>query len=185
MFALIALQLALADTVRPSPDTRQVVDLLAQAERAAHSPAKARRLAQTLARLDALGARPLDPTDTTTAAWRAQSANATGKAKLSVAARLRGRTLGAAYQIGELQPGSRHELRQSFLAGQRAEVTVKPFGRGRLSLRVSDASGRSFCSSGPAATQLSCAWVPAFSGATFITLISDDREARRYVLVLR
>jgi hypothetical protein len=185
MFALIALQLALADTMRPSPGAHQIVALLAQAEREAKSPGKAHHLARTLARLDALGARPLDPTDATTAAWRAQSANATRTTEPGATTPLRGRTLGAAYQIGELQPGSRHELRQSFLAGQRAEVTVKPFGRGRLSLKVSDASGRSFCSSGPAATQLSCAWVPAFSGATFITLISDDREARRYVLVLR
>lgn len=141
-------------------------------------------LAATVAALEAAGAVPLDRAADPVPAWRARLAGG-GDGRRPAPPPWRGRTLGAAYQLGQLAPGARYELRQSFLAGQVAEVAVRAVGPGRLALAVSSPQGTPLCRTGPAGRALSCQWLPAFSGAAVITLTSVGQHGLRYVLVVR
>lgn len=181
MTVLLALSLlapAPGEAAAP-PLAARVAGLLAAGERQAARADGGRALATTIAALDAAGAVPLDPASDPVPAWRARAAGG------GAASPWRGRTLGAAYQLGQLGPGARYELRQSFLAGQVAEVAVRAVGPGRLALAVSSPQGTPLCRAGPAGNALSCQWLPTFSGAAVITLTSVGPRNLRYVLVIR
>lgn len=169
----------LAARPMPAADALHLARLLATAEQQARQPGDTRKLAVTMAALEASGLVPAageaDPFPT----WRARLPPAGRPAPL------RGRTLGAAFRRGTLSPGGTLEFRQGFLAGQTAEVAVVAAGTGSVALEVVEDGGRTVCRSRNAARNALCRWVPDFSGASIVRLSGGDGAPTNFVLVLR
>lgn len=129
-------------------------------------------LARSLARLDALGARPAEGMgDDPVERWRASAAGD--------AIPYRGRALGPAYRRGTLAAEGELELTQTFLSGKKAVIAVSSPAGTAPALRVVSASGTTVCDSAA-----SCRWIPTFTERYAIILRNPSRTARTYYLVV-
>ena len=171
--------LGLLAAAPPAVESSRLADLLVAAERQAANPRQTRQLAATLAALEASGIAPAEGESDPFPVWRARLPQE------SIRPPMRGRTLGAAFRRGVINPGEKLEFRQGFLAGQPAEVAVATAGTGRFALEVIEDGGRMICRSRSAVRRASCRWVPDFSGASIVRLTNGNRAATGYVLVLR
>lgn len=164
----------------PLPDDA-VLRTLAEGDAALASGDHAALLdsAQTL---QALGATPAEGQDDLASQW-AQEASAHGVTRAALA--FRGRALGPAYRRGSLAAGSRFSMRQLFLAGQRAQISVASAGRGALSVRVTDAEGGTLCDKPVGAPQADCAWLPVFTDRYDIVIQNGGATTTAFYLILR
>jgi hypothetical protein len=178
LFALLASSMA-SSSPPPAMEAERLADLLVAAERQAAHPRQTRKLAETLAALEASGIAPAEGDPDPLPVWRARLPEG------SIRPPMRGRTLGAAFRRGVINPGQKLEFRQGFLAGQLAEVAVATAGTGHFALEVIEDGGRTICRSRSAVRRASCRWVPDFSGASIVRLSNGDRAATGFVLVLR
>lgn len=181
--SIVGLALAAASMANSSPppaaEAQRLADLLVAAERQAAHPRQTRKLAETLAALEASGVVPVADEPDPFPAWRARLPEG------SIHPPMRGRTLGAAFRRGVINPGEKLEFRQGFLAGQPAEVAVATAGAGQFALEVMEDGGRMICRTRSAVRRASCRWVPDFSGASIVRLSNGAGAATGFVLVLR
>ncbi len=96
----------------------------------------------------------------------------------------RGRTLGPAYRNGRVIGHGVFRTRQTFNAGEKADIAVVPTQGGALGLDVEDGDGKSICSVGPSTRDLGCDWVPAFTGGSAIAVHNDAEDAQSFYIVL-
>lgn len=178
---LLSLLTASAILARPmaAPDALDLARLLIAAERQAAEPGKARNLSRTLDVLEANGVVPAEGEENPLIEWRQRLPEQLDTQPL------RGRTLGAAFRRGVINPGQKLEFRQSFLAGQPAEVAVVVAGLSTFALEVIDEDGGVICRSRKATRSATCKWVPDYSGANIIKLRNEDRSVTGFVMVLR
>lgn len=138
-------------------------------------------LIDTVQELAALGARPAEGQEDPAALWTAQA-----DAKGAVAPiPYRGRALGPAYRRGSLAAGGRVILRQLFLAGQRARISVAPSGAAKLSIRVQGGDGATLCAKPVGAGQVDCVWLPLFTDRYAIVIENDGPAAAGFYLTMR
>lgn len=140
-------------------------------------------LLDTAQQLRALGAQPAEGQEDLAAIWT-QEASAHGRAEPAFA--FRGRALGPAYRRGSLDAGGSVTMRQLFLAGQRAQISLAPSGRsGRLSIRVQDAEGSTLCAKAVGGPQADCAWLPLFTDRYDIVIANGGPESVAFYLIVR
>lgn len=120
----------------------------------------------------ALGAHPLEG-----------AANAAGGANATQQPAYRERVLGPAYIDVTLQPGGKHVLEQSFLAGRRARVAAFATNPTRFRLGVED--GRQARSCGVRKGTANCDWVPTFTGRVRVNLMNAGKSPARFVIVMQ
>lgn len=96
----------------------------------------------------------------------------------------RGRVLGPAYRYGELAANGRFTTRQSFIAGQKANVVVEPRGGVKLELSVNDDTGAPVCQVSASTKTLGCQWVPTFTGTNVIDIVNIETRPVRFYLIL-
>lgn len=96
----------------------------------------------------------------------------------------RGRVLGPAYRYGELAANARFTTRQSFIAGQKANVVVEPRGGVKLELAVNDDAGAPVCQVSASSKTLGCQWVPTFTGTNVIDIVNTEARPVRFYLIL-
>jgi hypothetical protein len=176
MTPLVLLLLVTLSAATPSAQVGEAVSAGFAAEARNDAPA----LMRAATRLQALGAHPVDGQADLAADWKAR-ALALG-AKPSDDPVWRGRLLGPAYRQGTLAPNGRFETRQSFIAGQKADVSVEA-GNVALELSVSDEDGKAVCQVTNATRSLGCRWVPPFTGPNTIAITNTQAVTARYVLV--
>jgi hypothetical protein len=148
---------------------------------AAQAAADGDALIDTVQELSALGAHPAEGQEDLAALWTAQ-ADATGA---TPAIPYRGRALGPAYRRGSLAAGARVTLRQLFLAGQRARISVAPSAAAKLSIRVQGADGATLCAKPVGAGQVDCVWLPLFTDRYAIVIENDGPAAAGFYLTMR
>ncbi|BAK64899.1 hypothetical protein SLG_02240 [Sphingobium sp. SYK-6] len=172
-----------AASLPAAPVTRadMVARLLVAAEQAANAPdPQPGRLAEALAALDRLGARPAPgATDSLTdplPGWRTSAPNA-------AVPTMRGRLLGPAYRRGHLEPGATTTLAQLFDGGRQARVAIAAAGGGPLGIAVLDGTGKPVCPVRQG-TGSQCSWVPPFSGRHHIRLSNPGAMRVAYYLVI-
>lgn len=140
-------------------------------------------LLDTARGLSALGAAPAEGQDDLAALWTTE-AQAGGA--IAPAHRFRGRALGPAYRRGMLGAGGRVTLRQLFLAGQRATISVAPTsGAGHLSIRVQDGQGATLCAKPVGGPQVDCAWLPLFTDRFNIVIENGGAMPAAFYLIMR
>lgn len=149
------------------------------AAQAADDPAA---LADTVQQLSALGATPAEGQEDLAARWTAQ-ADAHGAMQQVIP--YRGRALGPAYRRGSLAAGDRITLRQLFLAGQRAQISVASAGTAKLSVRVEGGDGATLCAKPVGGGQADCAWLPLFTDRYAIVIENDGQDAAGFYLTMR
>ncbi|KPF63149.1 hypothetical protein IP79_11080 [Porphyrobacter sp. AAP60] len=164
--------------MRPAPPAGaaasvQLAEALAQADIAAETR-NAAGLAQSLATIAALGARPLDASSAAQLAqWQSQS---------PVPPPMRGRTLGPGYRQGVLAAGEGLSLEQSFLSGQKASIALTAPAGSALLLQVTDSSAKPVCTD--RAATVSCQWIPIFTQRHTIRLTNPGQQSARFYLVI-
>lgn len=139
-------------------------------------------LMKAAVRLHQLGARPVEGEPDLVQVW-ADKARAAG-VKVPAFHQWRGRVLGPAYRRGELQAGGRFSTRQSFIAGQTADVAVEPVGMVQLGLGVRDDEGKSVCEVNASRPPLGCRWVPSFTAISIITISNPEPRPVKFYLIL-
>jgi hypothetical protein len=141
-------------------------------------------LAAAADNLNLLGARPAEGQDDLSILW-SQQAQAAGAVHAGPV--YRGRALGPAYRRGSLAAGGRVTLRQLFLAGQRAQISVaRATGvAASLSVRVRNADGGTLCAKPVAAPQADCAWLPLFTERYAIEIENGGSAPATFYLVIR
>ncbi len=158
----------------PMPERAEAVaQLLVEAQGLQDQP---KRLGTTLARLDALGARPLEAAADPVAQWRAQ-------AVMPKTPPYRGRVLGPAYKAGMLNPGDTVRLPQLFDGGRAARVAVATADKAPLDFTVLDREAKPVCPPAKARSK-ECSWTPLFSGRFEIVLSNSSANAAGYYLVI-
>ncbi|OYZ09721.1 MAG: hypothetical protein B7Y36_12185 [Novosphingobium sp. 28-62-57] len=158
----------------PMPEPAEAVaQLLVEAQGLQDQP---KRLGTTLARLDALGARPLDAGADPVAQWRA-------RAEMPKTPPYRGRVLGPAYKAGMLNPGDTVRLPQLFDGGRAARVAVATADKAPLDFTVLDREAKPVCPPAKARSK-ECSWTPLFSGRFEIVLSNSSANAAGYYLVI-
>ena len=134
--------------------------------------------------LKALGATPAEGQDDLAALWT-QEAQTRGVTRSTLA--FRGRALGPAYRRGLLEAGGSFTMRQLFLAGQRAQISVAPTGGGAagLSIRVLGADGATLCAKPVGGPQADCAWMPVFTDRYDIVIENGGSVPAAFYLIVR
>jgi hypothetical protein len=155
-------------------DAEQVALALADAERAQANGERS-RLARALARLEALGARPLDEPAADPAAERRRAGS-------GAVPPMRGRPLGPGYRSGRLAPGASEHIEQVFLSGERASIALSALSETGLKLQVHDRRAAQVC--GRAGTPSHCRWVPTFTERYRIKVENPGSRPARYFLVI-
>lgn len=151
-----------------------LAEALAQADTAAKS-GDAAGLAQPLAMIAALGARPLDPAGAAALAdWQARNPDQRPP--------LRGRALGPGYRNGMLGAGADLRIDQLFLSGQKASIALSSPDGAPLRLQVIDGDDQPVCQH--TAARPSCEWIPIFTQRHAIHLINPGRREARFYLVI-
>lgn len=130
-------------------------------------------------RLEKLGAHPVDGEPDLAAEWKAKAISLGAAPDAPV---WRGRVLGPAYRQGTLAANSRFETRQSFIAGQKADISVEA-ENGALELSVRDDDGSVVCQVAASLRTAGCLWVPPFTGPNTIAITNSHSRQVRYVLV--
>lgn len=133
--------------------------------------------------LDALGASPAEGQEDVAALWK-QEAVAHGVTRSALGGR--GRALGPAYLRDTLKPGASITLRQLFLAGQPARLSLAPArGAAGLSLRVQGADGTTLCARAVAGPQADCLWTPPVTDRYAIVVENDGTVPTAFYLLIR
>lgn len=137
--------------------------------------------------LKALGATPVEGQDDLAVAWT-DTAHAHGVTRSALG--FRGRALGPAYRRGSLVAGGSFTMRQLFLAGQRAQISVAPAGgatgRGTgLSIRVQGTDGATLCAKPVGGPQADCAWLPVFTDRYDIVIENGGSMPATFYLIVR
>ncbi|ESQ75059.1 hypothetical protein [Asticcacaulis sp. AC402] len=132
--------------------------------------------------LSLMGARPEDGAPDLARQW-ATRARALG-ARPTTAVAFRGRTLGPGYRSGKVSANGAFRTRQTYSAGQRAEIVLVPVDDAPLSLEVRDDEGASVCAVAPSTRNLGCRWVPTFTGANEIEVRNDNPVTVNFYIVL-
>lgn len=143
----------------------------------------ARRLADAERLLSASGARPLDAGADLVGSWR-REANVRGLAPPPPAPPTRGRVLGSAYKQALLQPNGSMAIEQTYLAGQKAQVSVVPSRQAEVTVAVVDMDGKTVCRREAAARPASCSWMPLWTTRYRIELRNPTpRPAAAYLVI--
>lgn len=154
-----------------------------EAARAAGDYTALLRAAQAL---EALGAAPAEGQADLATQWTLE-ARAQGVATSRLA--FRGRALGPAYRRGFLAGGGTVTVRQLFLAGQRAQISVAQSDRAgssdRLSIRVRDGAGGTLCDKRVGPPQVDCAWLPLFTDRYAIEIANGGNRPAAFYLIVR
>ena len=162
--------------------TDPVLRTLVQGE-AARAGGDHAALLDTAKGLTALGASPAEGQDDLAALWMKEARAGGARAPAPV---FRGRALGPAYRRGMLGAGSRVTMRQLFLAGQRARISVAPTnGASRLSMRVQDGEGGTLCAKQVGGQQADCAWLPLFTDRFNIVVENSGSMPAAFYLIVR
>lgn len=132
-------------------------------------------------RLYALGAHPADGGSDLAGAWRSEALAAGAK---PVSPPMRGRALGAAYARGSLAAGARNAIRQVFLAGQAASVTVVPLSEQPIEVAIGPESKAGICARKATRPQANCRWVPGFTERYVIELANSGSQPVDYFLIV-
>lgn len=133
--------------------------------------------------LTALGATPADGQDDLAAQWM-QAAMDHGVARSAPG--FRGRALGPAYRRGSLGARGTMTVRQLFLAGQRAEISLAPAGgTTSLSMRVQGTDGNTLCAKAVDGAQADCAWLPLFTDRYDIVIENGGSAPATFYLLVR
>ena len=135
--------------------------------------------------LKALGATPAEGQDDLAALWT-QEAQTRGVTRSTLA--FRGRALGPAYRRGLLEAGGSFTMRQLFLAGQRAQISIAPAsgaGGARLSIRVQGSDGATLCAKAVGGPQADCAWLPVFTERYDIVIENGGSTPAGFYLIMR
>lgn len=104
------------------------------------------------------------------------------KVKAAPAAAYRDRTLGPAYKVLSLGAGKSAKFEQTFLAGQRARITVVPRQGTRFQLSVTDDDGKRQCA---AADRAPCDWTPLWTSRYRIELSNPGHASALYYVVMQ
>ncbi|ADU12263.1 hypothetical protein Astex_0575 [Asticcacaulis excentricus CB 48] len=137
---------------------------------------------QAAVTLRKIGARPIEGEPDLANLW-AERARLLGTKETKLPL-WRGRVLGPAYRYGELAANARFRTRQSFIAGQKANVVVEPQGGVKLELAVSDDTGAPVCQVSASSKSLGCQWVPTFTGTNDIDIVNIENRPVRFYLIL-
>lgn len=172
---------ARADPDRLTGDARTVADIL-QRGLAAEARDDGEELLVQARALSLIGARPQDGAPDLARQW-ANRAKALGAAPASTPP-FRGRTLGPGYRSGRISAHGAFRTRQTYNAGQRAEIVVVPGDDMPLSLEVLDDEGTAVCSVAASTRNLGCRWVPSFTGANTIEVGNDNPHPVNFYIVL-
>ncbi|EXS70223.1 hypothetical protein [Sphingobium sp. Ant17] len=151
---------------------------------AAHASGNHAALLNSVQALKALGATPAEGQEDLAARWTSD-AKAHGATPSTLA--FRGRALGPAYRRGSLVPGASMTMRQLFLGGQRAQISVAPASgdAANLSIRVHGADGKTLCAKPVGGPQVDCAWLPIFTDRYDIVIENGGKAAVGFYLILR
>ncbi len=149
---------------------------------AAEAGGDAKGMMRAAMQLYRLGAHPVEGEPDLARIW-GDKAQALGVAPV-VMRPWRGRVLGPAYRRGVLAAGARFSTRQSFVAGQGADVTVQPVEGAQLELVVSEGDGRLVCAVSASREALGCRWVPTVTDINVITVTNPAPHAGRFYLIL-
>jgi hypothetical protein len=137
-------------------------------------------LLQAAQRLDSLGAHPQDNTEDIARRWR-QMATALGVKDTSSVTR--GRTLGPSYSLRTLETGQSFATRQSFNAGQKADIAITPLMKQSLQLKISNDEGASICMQTVSDHSQGCSWVPLWTGLFGIEVTNTGPQPSRFYLI--
>lgn len=149
----------------------------------AHGTGDARALLATAQSLTALGATPVEGQDDLAAQWT-QEARDHGATPSALG--FRGRALGPAYRRGSLGARGSVTVRQLFLAGQRAQISIAGArGAANLSMRVQGANGDTLCAKPVGGAQADCAWLPLFTDRYDIVIENGGTAPADFYLVVR
>lgn len=148
----------------------------------------AAQLMDTAQVLKALGATPAEGQDDLASLWT-QEAQTRGATRSTLA--FRGRALGPAYRRGSLVAGGSFTMRQLFLAGQRAQISVAAAGGSvgaggaGLSIKVQGADGATLCAKAVGGPQADCAWLPVFTERYDIVIENGGSVPAGFYLIVR
>ncbi|MFY9351274.1 MAG: hypothetical protein WBL20_02260 [Sphingobium sp.] len=181
MLRLVLPLLLTAATLPEAMPDDPVLRTLLEGE-AAQAAGDGAALLDTAQVLKALGATPAEGQQDLAALWT-QEAEARGVTKSALG--FRGRALGPAYHRGALNAGDKVILRQLFLAGQRAQISVAPAGRAKLSVRVQDAGGSTLCQKDVGGPQADCAWMPLFTDRYAIVIENGGASPAAFYLIMK
>lgn len=163
-----------AATDQAATSAGQLASTLAAAE-TANAEGDARKLARLLARIDALGAQPLDDASSQlVGAWRNTAPG--------TRAPMRGPALGPGFRSGMLAPGKRAALEQTFLSGRKATIAVAASGGEGVALDVTGRADKTVCSK--RGTRTECRWIPTFTERHRIIVSNPNGKPVRYYLVI-
>ena len=176
-FLLMGLPVALAAQAasRPADLVAEALSAGFQAEAQQDGPAMLR----AADRLDGLGAHPETGEDIA-AYWRKAAADLGADIRTTVS---RGRTLGPAYSARDVAAMGRFATRQSFNAGEKANIAVVSPGEVNLHLSVLDDDGAPACSQSLVSKRISCTWVPLWTGLFRIEVENAGDQPARFYLI--
>ncbi|EGF93630.1 hypothetical protein ABI_20710 [Asticcacaulis biprosthecium C19] len=138
-------------------------------------------LAQAQA-LALMGAKPEEGAPDLARQWAATAKTLGARPATAVA--FRGRTLGPGYRSGKVTANGAFRTRQTYNAGQRAEIVLVPVDAEPLSLEVRDDEGEPVCAVAPSTRNLGCRWVPTFTGSNEIEVRNDNPVTVNFYIVL-
>lgn len=167
-----------ADLSPPDPVLRTLLE-----GEAAEGAGNHAALLDTAQILTALGAKPADGQADLATQWT-QEASEHGITGSGLG--FRGRALGPAYRHGSLGARGSMTVRQLFLAGQRAQISVAPArGAANLSMRVQGADGNTLCAKPIGGSQADCIWLPLFTDRYDIVIENGGAAPAAFYLVVR
>jgi hypothetical protein len=177
----VVLAMLIASSAQALPASVTLAEAL-RAGSAAEADGDAKGMMQAAMRLHRLGAHPVEGEPDLARIW-ADKAQALGVAPAATRP-WRGRVLGPAYRSGVLPAGAQFTTRQSFVAGQRADVTVQPVEGAQLALAVSEGDSKMVCAVSASREALGCRWVPTVTDINVITVTNPGPHAGRFYLIL-
>lgn len=169
---------AVGGAVLAADAPKTLAQVLAAGERA-EAAKDAKELMSAAAALDAAGAHPEADTPNLARQWRAEALAWGAKDD----APWRGRTLGPAYRRGRVGGHSTFTTRQSFNAGQSAEISVATLSGGPLDLSVRNDDGDQTCRVSVSEREGGCRWIPVWTGVFTLTLDNTGDDASVFYIV--
>jgi hypothetical protein len=130
--------------------------------------------------LDRLGAHPGEGTADLVAMWRTDAARL-GESAEQIP--YRGRTLGPAYRQYQIASGANLSTRQSFNAGQKAEISLVSISGARIELKVRDEDGSVVCALAITSRNGACVWTPGWTAPYAIDVTNPTGQAAPIYLI--
>lgn len=168
-----------AVTPAESPAVRAALTLAkGEAALAAQDYATLRKAAISL---KGQGAQPEEGAEDVASKWLsiAEQGGASGPPPL-----YRGRALGPGYRIGYIDRGGIFAMQQTFLAGEKARISVVPREGAQLKVTVTKDDGTKLCDKAVGAPQASCDWMPVFTGRFQISVQNAGSAKAAFYLVV-